>query len=73
MSKRKINIGLVDVDMLCNRTLHPNFALLKIARYFRDNDYVRGYTNDANCYELITNENNFEVLQKYNYFYVSCG
>ena len=72
MAKRKIKIGLVDADLLCNGTRHPNLALLKIAGYFRDNGYVRGYTDDACCYELITNESNFEELQKYDYFYVSC-
>ena len=72
MTRRKSKIGLVDADLLCNGTRHPNLALLKIAGYFRDNGYVRGYTNDTNCYELITNESNFEELQKYNYFYVSC-
>lgn len=72
MARRKIKIGLVDADLLCNGTRHPNLALLKIAGYFRDNGYVRGYTDDANCYELITNESNFESLQKYSYFYVSC-
>ncbi|MBO7234190.1 MAG: hypothetical protein J6V13_04305 [Paludibacteraceae bacterium] len=72
MSKRKIKIGLVDADLLCNGTRHPNLALLKIAGYFRDNGYVRGYTDDANCYELITNESNFDELRKYSYFYVSC-
>jgi len=72
MAKRKITIGLVDADLLCNGTRHPNLALLKIAGYFRDNGYVRGYTEDASSYELITNESNFEELQKYDYFYVSC-
>lgn len=72
MARRKIKIGLVDADLLCNGTRHPNLALLKIAGYFRDNGYVRGYTDDASCYELITNESNFEELQKYDYFYVSC-
>lgn len=67
-----IKIGLVDADLLCNGTRHPNLALLKIAGYFRDNGYVRGYTEVANCYELITNERNLEELQKYTYFYVSC-
>jgi hypothetical protein len=59
MAKRKIKIGLVDADLLCNGTRHPNLALLKIAGYFRDNGYARGYTDDACCYELITNESNF--------------
>ena len=56
MARRKIKIGLVDADLLCNGTRHPNLALLKIAGYFRDNGYVRGYTDGASCYELITNE-----------------
>ena len=72
MARRKIKIGLVDADLLCNGTRHPNLALLKIAGYFRDNGYVRGITDKANSYELITNESNFEELQKYDYFYVSC-
>ena len=72
MAKKKIKIGLVDADLLCNGTRHPNLALLKIAGYFRDNGYVRGYTDDACCYELITNESNFDELKKYDYFYVSC-
>ncbi len=72
MPKKKIKIGLVDADLLCNGTRHPNLALLKIAGYFKDNGYVRGIVDDANSYELITNESNFEDLQKYDLFYVSC-
>ena len=72
MARRKIKIGLVDADLLCNGTRHPNLALLKIAGYFRDNGYVRGITDNANSYELITSESNFEELQKFDYFYVSC-
>ncbi len=72
MARKKIKIGLVDADLLCNGTRHPNLALLKLAGYFRDNGYVRGITDDANSYELITNDRNFEDLQKYDYFYVSC-
>ena len=30
-------IGLVDADLLCNGTRHPNLALLKIAGYLQDN------------------------------------
>lgn len=69
---KRFKIGLVDADLLCNGTRHPNLALLKIAGYFRDNGYVRGFSEDENSYELITNESNFERLQKYDYFYVSC-
>lgn len=72
MPKKKIKIGLVDADLLCNGTRHPNLALLKIAGFFRDNGYVRGIADDANSYELITNDSNFEKLKKYDYFYVSC-
>ena len=72
MTKRIIKIGLVDADLLCNGTRHPNLALLKIAGYFRDNGYLRGYSDKANCYELITNESIFEDLHRFDYFYVSC-
>ena len=72
MPKKNLKIGLIDADLLCNVTRHPNLALLKIAGFFRDNGFVRGITDDANSYELITNENNFDDLQKYDYFYVSC-
>lgn len=72
MSKKIRKIGLVDADLLCNGTRHPNLALLKIAGYFRDNGYVRGCFDDANSYELITNDRNFKELQRYDYFYVSC-
>ena len=72
MEKRKIKIGLVDADLLCNGTRHPNLALLKIAGFLRDNGYVRGIVDDSNSYELITNESNFENLQNIDYFYASC-
>ena len=73
MPRKKIyKIGLVDADLLCNGTRHPNLALLKIAGYFRDNGFARGEAEKQSFYELITNESNFDELQKYNYFYVSC-
>lgn len=72
MVKKKYKIGLVDADLLCNGTRHPNLALLKIAGFFRDNGFVRGETGNTSFYELITNEVNFEQLQKYDLFYVSC-
>ena len=34
------HIGLVDADLLCNGTRHPNLVLLKIAGYLKDNGYV---------------------------------
>lgn len=72
MPTKHYKIGLVDADLLCNGTRHPNLALLKIAGYFRDNGYVRGDFDDCNCYYLLTNESNFQDLKKYDYFYVSC-
>ena len=72
MPKKNVKIGLVDADLLCNGTRHPNLALLKIAGFFRDNGFLRGESDDVNSYELITNESSFEKLQKYDYFYVSC-
>ena len=72
MPQKKYKIGLVDADLLCNGTRHPNLALLKIAGFFRDNGFVRGEIDDSSFYELITNEINFEQLHKYDLFYVSC-
>ena len=39
--KKRYKIGLVDADLLCNGTRHPNLALLKIAGYLRDNGFKR--------------------------------
>ena len=72
MARRRYKIGLVDADLLCNGTRHPNLALLKIAGFFRDNGFVRGDADNVSTYKLITNEGNFEELQEYDYFYVSC-
>ena len=72
MVKKKYKIGLVDADLLCNGTRHPNLALLKIAGFLRDNGFVKGETEITSFYELITNEVNFEQLQRYDLFYVSC-
>ena len=38
LAKKKIIIGLVDADLLCKGTRHPNLVLLKLAGYFRDHD-----------------------------------
>ena len=75
--RKKIHkIGLVDADLLCNGTRHPNLALLKIAGYFRDNGFIRydeGLDLDGvSTYELLTNDCNFEKLQSFDYIYVSC-
>lgn len=71
-TKRTIKIGFVDADLLCNGTRHPNLALLKIAGFFRDNGFMRGDFDNLNSYKLITNESNFQELQKFDYFYISC-
>lgn len=53
-------IGLVDADLLCKGTRHPNLVLLKLAGYFRDNGIK---------YELVIKE---EIdLNKYKYIYLS--
>lgn len=71
------HIGLVDADLLCNGTRHPNLALLKIAGYLKENGYVRKTSeqevnNNGYTYELLTNESNFEELQRLDRIYVSC-
>ena len=74
--KKIMHIGLVDADLLCNGTRHPNLALLKIAGYFKDNGYVRKVSgvdcSTVNTYELLTNDSNFEELQQLDHIYVSC-
>ena len=75
--KKTYKIGLVDADLLCNGTRHPNLALLKIAGYFRDNGFVRKEADklipeNASTYELLTNESNFKELAKLDHIYVSC-
>lgn len=71
------HIGLVDADLLCNGTRHPNLALLKIAGYLKENSFVRKTAESTeendNTYELLTNESNFEDLQKLDKIYVSCA
>ena len=76
MEKNKTyKIGLVDADLLCNGTRHPNLALLKIAGYLKDNGFIRkGETDNeenVNTYELLTNESNFDDLEQLDYIYVS--
>jgi hypothetical protein len=71
------HIGLVDADLLCNGTRHPNLALLKVAGYLRDNGFMRITPNDdnyefCNTYELLTNEDDFEELARLNHIYISC-
>lgn len=45
--QESVKIGLVDADLLCKGTRHPNLVLLKLAGYFRDKGIK---------YELITKE-----------------
>jgi hypothetical protein len=37
MPKKKVKIGLVDADLLCNGTRHPNLVLMKLAGFLNDN------------------------------------
>ena len=37
MPKKKLKIGLVDADLLCNGTRHPNLVLMKLAGFLNDN------------------------------------
>lgn len=51
MASKKLNkkrpVGLVDADLLCKGTRHPNLVLMKLAGYFRDHGIP---------YELVTDE-----------------
>ncbi|MDE6552927.1 MAG: hypothetical protein K2K98_08215 [Muribaculaceae bacterium] len=75
-AKKIFHIGLVDADLLCNGTRHPNLALLKLAGYFRDNGFVRQenvlQSHSQSTYKLLTNESTLEDLLALDYIYVSC-
>lgn len=58
--KASKKIGLVDTDLLCNGTRHPNLALLKIAGYLFDNNI---------SFELITDSN--ADISQYAHIYMS--
>lgn len=64
MANKKLNIehpvGLIDADLLCKGTRHPNLVLLKLAGYFRDRNIP---------YELIIDEN--VDLDRYQRVYLS--
>lgn len=70
------HIGLVDADLLCNGTRHPNLALLKLAGYFRDNGFIRQeewlLSSFLSTYKLLTNESSLKDLLALDYIYVSC-
>ena len=74
--KKTYKVGLVDADLLCNGTRHPNLALLKLAGYFKDNGFYRLREGleviNGSTYELVTNDCNFLDLQSYDHIYVSC-
>ena len=58
--KQKIKIGLVDADLLCNGTRHPNLVLMKLAGFLNDNGID---------FNLIINQN--EDISQYKYIYIS--
>ncbi len=47
--KNSKRVGLVDADLLCNGTRHPNLALLKIAGYLYDNNVSFDLILDTNA------------------------
>ena len=60
MIKRKIKIGLVDADLLCNGTRHPNLVLMKLAGFLSDNKID---------FHLIIDQN--EDISQYKLIYIS--
>ena len=57
MARRKTKIGLVDADLLCNGTRHPNLVLMKIAGFLNDNNIdfklIIDQDEDITPYKLI--------------------
>lgn len=60
MARQSIKIGLVDADLLCNGTRHPNLVLMKLAGFFKDNEID---------FKLIIDQD--EDIGPYKYIYVS--
>ena len=60
MASKKIKIGLVDADLLCNGTRHPNLVLMKLAGFLDDNKIE---------FKLIYEQN--EDISQYKYIYIS--
>ena len=60
MPKKTIMIGLVDADLLCNGTRHPNLVLMKLAGFLNDNRVD---------FKLIIDQD--EDIAPYKYIYVS--
>lgn len=50
-------IGLIDADLLCNGTRHPNLVLLKLAGFFKSKGYAYRLITDMD-----TNLNNFSFV-----------
>lgn len=73
--KETLHVGLVDADLLCGGTRHPNLALLKIGGYLRDNGFVLNGRNKGErlSYDLITMSNAAPIdwLEDYDRVYVS--
>lgn len=57
MPVENIKIGLVDADLLCNGTRHPNLVLMKLAGFLNDNNIefklIIDQDEDITPYELI--------------------
>ncbi len=60
MVETKIKIGLVDADLLCNGTRHPNLVLMKLAGFLNDNGID---------FKLIIDQD--EDITPYKYIYIS--
>ena len=60
MPTKQIKIGLVDADLLCNGTRHPNLVLMKIAGFLHDNNVD---------FKLIIDQD--EDISQYKYIYIS--
>lgn len=57
MPRKKLKIGLVDADLLCNGTRHPNLVLMKLAGFLNDNGVefklIIDQDEDISPYKLI--------------------
>lgn len=60
MPTKPVKIGLVDADLLCNGTRHPNLVLMKIAGFLQDNEVD---------FKLIIDQD--ENISQYEYIYIS--
>ena len=61
MPNKNIKIGLVDADLLCNGTRHPNLVLMKLAGFLNDNGID---------FKLIIDQD--EDITPYKLIYISC-